>query len=115
MMATTRGLLDWAAGHWDGADALARQELVDRGCQRGVIGALDVIGLVALGRGRIDEARRWLDESLEVGQRIGEAHLILTPLWGLAEADLASGDPESAARRCEEGLAVATRTEERAL
>jgi DNA-binding CsgD family transcriptional regulator len=115
MMATTRGLLDWAAGRWDTADALARQELVDRGCQRGVIGALDVIGLVALGRGRIDEARRWLDESLHVGQRIGEAHLILTPLWGLAEADLASGLVAAAVGRCEEGLAVATRTDERAL
>jgi len=115
MMATTRALLDWAAGRWDEADARARQELVDRGCQRGIIGALDVIGLVALGRGRIDEARRWLAESLDVGQRTGEAHLILTPLWGLAEADLASGLAASAVARCEEGFAVATRTQERAL
>ena len=114
MMATAIALLDWAAGHWDAADERARQELVDRGCRRGVIGSLDVIGLVALGRGRPDEARRWLAESLEAGRRIGEVQFILTPLWGLAETDLLAGDPESASSRCEEGWAIASSTGERA-
>ena len=102
MMATTTALLDWAGGDWEAADERARQELVDRGCRRGVIGALDVIGLVALGRGRLDEARRWLEESLAAGRRIGEVQFILTPLWGLAEADLLAGDADArlrAARR----------------
>ena len=115
MMATTSGMLGWAAGRWDEADGRARQELVDRGCRRGVIGCLDVIGLVALGRGRIAEARRWLDESFDAGRQIGEVPLILTPLWGLAEADLQSVDLESAIDRCEEGVSIATATEERAL
>jgi DNA-binding CsgD family transcriptional regulator len=115
MIATTTAILDWGAGHWDAADERARHELVDRGCRRGTIGSLDVIGLVALGRGRADEARRWLDESLEAGRRIGEAHLILTPLWGLAEVDLLVGDADGAAARCEEALALATQTGERAL
>jgi ATP/maltotriose-dependent transcriptional regulator MalT len=114
MMATAIALLDWAAGHWDAADERARQELVDRGCRRGVIGSLDVIGLVALGRGRPDEARRWLAESLEAGRRIGEVQFILTPLWGLAETDLLTGNPESAISRCEEGRAIASSTGERA-
>ena len=92
MMATTSSLLDWGAGHWEVADERARQELVERGCRRGVIGALDVIGLVALGRGRTDEARRWLDESLAAARRIDEVQLILTPLWALAETDLWAGD-----------------------
>jgi len=70
MMATTRAVLDWSAGRWDAADERARQELVDRGCPRGVIGSLDVIGLVALGRGRPDEARRWLEESLASGDEL---------------------------------------------
>ena len=115
MMSTTRAMLDWGAGHWDAADERARHELVDRGCRRGVIGSLDVIGLVALGRGRGEEARRWLDESLASGKRIGEAHLILTPLWALAEVDLLSRDASAAIERCQDGLELASTTGERAL
>ena len=72
MIAGTLALLEWAAGHWDAADARARQDLSDRGCRRGMIGGQDVLGLVAMGRGRPDEARRWLAESLAIGRRIGE-------------------------------------------
>jgi DNA-binding CsgD family transcriptional regulator len=115
MMATTTALLDWAAGDWEAADARARQELVDRGCVRGTIGSLDVVGLVALGRGRIDEARRWLNESLETGRRIGEVQFILTPLWGLAEADLLAGDVGAAVARCKEAGTISDSTGERAL
>ncbi len=115
MMATTAALLDWGAGRWDAADERARHELVDRGCRRGVIGSLDVIGLVALGRGRTDEARRWLEESLEAGRRIGEVQFILTPLWALAEVDLLAGNVSAAIARCEEGLEIALTTGERAL
>jgi DNA-binding CsgD family transcriptional regulator/tetratricopeptide (TPR) repeat protein len=115
MMSTTTAILDWAAGRWDAADERARQERVDRGCERGVIGSLDVIGLVALGRGRPDEARRWLGESLEAGRRIGEVQFILTPLWGLAEADLVTGDPGAAFARAEEAWSVASSAGERAL
>jgi DNA-binding CsgD family transcriptional regulator len=115
MMSTTRAVLDWAAGRWDAADERARQELVDRGCRRGVIGSLDVIGLVALGRGRPDEARRWLEESLASGRRIGEVQFILTPLWGRAETDLLTGDVEAAIARCEEGWSISASNGERAL
>jgi DNA-binding CsgD family transcriptional regulator len=115
MMATTAALLDWGAGRWDAADERARHELVDRGCRRGTIGSLDVVGLVALGRGRTDEARRWLEESLTAGRRIDEVQFILTPLWALAEADLLDGDASAAIARCEDGLELASRTGERAL
>ena len=115
MISTTRSVLDWAGGRWDAADERARHELVDRGCIRGTIGSLDVIGLVALGRGRADEARRWLDESLAAGRRIGEVQFILTPLWGLAETDLLVGDLAGAITRCEEGWSIASSTGERAL
>jgi DNA-binding CsgD family transcriptional regulator len=115
MMATTTAILDWGAGAWDAADERARHELVDRGCVRGTIGSLDVIGLVALGRGRFDEARRWLDESLAAGRRIGEVQFILTPLWGVAEVELLAGATDAAVARAEEGLAIASETGERAL
>ncbi len=115
MMSTTTAVLDWAEGNWEAADVRARQELVDRGCRRGVIGSLDVIGLVALGRGHPDEARRWLEESLTAGMRIGEVQFILTPLWGLAETELAAGNVASATERCEEGWRIASGAGERAL
>ena len=115
MMACTLALLDWGSGQWDTADERARQQLVDRGCQRGVNGSLDVIGLVAVGRGRLDDARRWLEESLASGRRMDEVEFILTPLWGLAETDLAGGDADGAIARCEEGDRIARETGERAL
>jgi DNA-binding CsgD family transcriptional regulator len=115
MMSWTTAILDWGAGRWDAADDRARQERVDRGCRRGVIGSLDVIGLVALGRGRPDEARRWLEESLASGRRIGEVQFLLTPLWGLAEADLLAGDVAASIARCEEGWSIAETAAERAL
>jgi DNA-binding CsgD family transcriptional regulator/tetratricopeptide (TPR) repeat protein len=115
MMSTTQAILDWGGGRWDAADARARQELVELGCRIGMLGSLDVIGLVALGRNRLEEARRWLDESLASGRRIGQIQFILTPLWGLAEADLLAGDPAGAVERCEEALSLAIGTGERAL
>jgi DNA-binding CsgD family transcriptional regulator/tetratricopeptide (TPR) repeat protein len=115
MLSCTTALLDWSAGRWDAADERARQQLVDRGCRRGEAGSEDVIGLVALGRGRLAEARRWLEDSLEAGRTIGEVAFLLTPLWGLAEADLADGRADAAIQRCEEGHAIAVANEERAL
>jgi DNA-binding CsgD family transcriptional regulator len=115
MIATTTALLDWGAGHWESADERARQELVDRGCVRGTIGSLDVVGLVALGRGQLEYARRWLEESLETGRRMAEVAFILTPLWGLAEVDLLAGDAESAVARSEEAWSIAVESAERAL
>ncbi len=115
MMATTAGILEWGAGRWDMADERARQELVDRGCSRGMIGCRDVIGLVALGRGNLAEARRWLEESMATGRRIGEPDLILTPLWALAETDLQEGMADGALARCQEAWSMATAAGERAL
>lgn len=115
MMASTSALMAWADGRWDEADAAARQELVERGCRRGTLGSLDVVGLVAMGRGEVDEAHRRLDESLAAGRHSNEIRFILTPLWGLAELDLIAGDPASAAARCAEALELAVARSERAL
>jgi ATP/maltotriose-dependent transcriptional regulator MalT len=115
MMATTAALMDWSSGRWDTADGTARQELVERGCRRGVVGSLDVIGLVAMGRGDEAEARRWFDESLAAGREMEEAQFILPPMWGLAEVELQSGNGGRALAMCEEAVEVAERTLERAL
>ena len=65
MIATTTAFLDWGGGNWDGADERARHELVDRGCRRGTIGSLDVIGLVALDLLGVQPERRGEDEDHE--------------------------------------------------
>lgn len=115
IMATTSAFLAWTAGEWDAADELSRREVVDRGCRLGSLGALDVLGLVALGRGRFDEARRWFQESLEAGRQAGEPGLILSPLWGLAELELVADRGGAAVEHCEEALALAARVGERPL
>jgi DNA-binding NarL/FixJ family response regulator len=114
-MATTAAFLDWGAGHWDAADERARHELADRGCRSGSIWALDTVGAVALGRGRVAEASRWFAESLEAGRQIGEVQFILTPLWGLAETELAAGEVGGSIARCVEGIEIAEASGERAL
>jgi DNA-binding CsgD family transcriptional regulator len=74
-----------------------------------------LIGLVSLGRGIPAEARRWLEDSLAAGRRIGEVHLILTPLWGLAETEMLEGSADAAVTRCEEAWTIASSSGERAL
>ena len=104
-MAVLTSFLAWAAGRWDDAVEIARQELVERGCRRGVVGATDVLGYVALGRGDVDEARRRLAESLETNLHIGDAELVLPTLWGIAELELVAGNPVAATAACEDALA----------
>jgi DNA-binding CsgD family transcriptional regulator len=115
MMAATSGLMAWCDGRWSEADLIARQELAERGCRRGVLGALEVAGLVAMGRGDVDEARRWLDESLAAGRATGEIHFTMPALWASAELDLIGGDPRAATVRCTEALELAVASGERAL
>ena len=78
------------ADNRDGARR-ATTHLVERGCRRGVLGSLDVIGVIAMSRGHVDEAHRWLDESLDAGRQTGEIPYILPALWGLTELDLVAG------------------------
>jgi DNA-binding NarL/FixJ family response regulator len=115
MMASTSALLEWSAGRWDEADRLARQELVELGCRRGMIGCVDVIGLVAMGRGRFEEAQRWLGQSEAIARDFGEVQFLLTPGWALAEIDLLTGNPAAAIERCRRSLELALTTGERAL
>ncbi|HLO36599.1 MAG TPA: hypothetical protein VK194_10970, partial [Candidatus Deferrimicrobium sp.] len=114
-MAATSALMAWSAGHWDTAETTARQELVERGCRRGVVSVIDVLGLVGLGRGDVPEARRWYDESLEAAEQMEEVAYRLPAMWGLAELDVVAGDPAAAAARCRAALELAIETRERAL
>ncbi len=89
-------LMAWAAGRWDEAVGIANQELVERGCRRGVVGALDVLGYVALGRGDVDEARRWLDDIADTARMTATRSWCSRSLWGIAELALVAGDPAEA-------------------
>ncbi len=112
-MAVISALMAWAQGDWEGADRIARQELVERGCRRGALGAMPVVGYVALGRGDLDEASRWLGDALTEGRGMQDVEMILPPLWGLAELALVAGDPATALARSDEALEIARRTGER--
>ncbi len=80
-----------------------------------MLGAIPVIGLVALGRGDVDEARRWLGDALAAGRELDDVELILPPLWGLAEVSLVAEDPATALALSTEALELARRTGERPL
>lgn len=115
VMAAAGALVDWANGRWDAALAGGEQELVERGCSRGTIGAEVALGFVALGRGEIDRARSLLGQALAAGEHSGVVDLTLPAMWGLAEADLLADLPEAAIDRCAAAFELATRVGERAL
>lgn len=115
VMGAARALVDWTNGRWEAALAGGEQELADRGCSRGAIGAEVALGYVALGRREIDRARSLLGAALAAGERSGVLDLILPAAWGLAEADLLAGEPASAIRRCTDALELSVRVGERAL
>ncbi len=115
VMGAAAALVAWAYGRWDDALTGGQQELVDRGCSRGTIGAEVALGYVAFGRGEIDRARSLLGRALAAGEESGAIDLTLPALWGLAEADLVADDPAAAAERCTTAFEFATRVGERAL
>jgi DNA-binding CsgD family transcriptional regulator/Tfp pilus assembly protein PilF len=116
IMGATRATVAWADGHWDEAVAFGEQSMADRGGgARAAMTARAAIGYVAFGRGQVDRARAVLAEALEIGQSSEALDLILPPLWGLAETDLAAGNDQAAAERCERALELATESGERAL
>lgn len=114
-MAATSALMAWTAGRWDEAEEIARQELAERGCRRGQLSAMDVLGLVAMSRANVDEARQWFAETLAAGERMRESMMYLPALWGVAELELVAGDAPAAAELADRAFAFAVRANERAL
>jgi DNA-binding CsgD family transcriptional regulator len=105
----------WATGRWDAADEVAGHALADgRGGITTRITALHVLGYLALGRDRLDEARVTLEEALTLGRRMGELQRVSPALWGLAETALAAGDPAGALELCEQGRAASAAVEDAA-
>ena len=115
VMGAAAAVVDWASGRWNEAVAGGEQELADRGCARGAIGAEVALGYVALGRGDIDRARSLLGRARTAGEQSGAIDLILPALWGLAEADVIADEPVAAIDACTVAFGLATGVGERAL
>ena len=113
IMGATAAMVAWAGGRWSEADELARQKMADEGCARSIEMARWVIGYVAMGRGQLSQGTEELELALRFGETSEEIDLILPPLWGLAEAALLDGDPDTAFARCQEAMDRARAVDER--
>jgi DNA-binding CsgD family transcriptional regulator/tetratricopeptide (TPR) repeat protein len=110
------GLVLWATGRWTEADDVASAALREgRGGVTTRVTALYVRGYVAMGRGRLDEARELLDESLSLGERSGDILRVSLPLWGLAEAAVVAGRFDEAIALTDRGRAVSAAVDDAAL
>ncbi len=116
VMRATRAHLAWANGHWDDAVAIAEQSLADGGGgARAAVLAHWALAYVAIGRKQQERAASSLAQADRIARTAAMVDFLLPGLWGLAETALASGDAIGAIEHCEEALAVATRSGERAL
>ncbi len=115
VMGATSALIAWVDGRWPEAVVVGEQELVERGCARGAIGAEVALGYVAMGLGDVDRARSRLESAKSAGQVSGTVELILPALWGLAENELLAQEPGRAVDLCNEALGLAKLAGEHAL
>jgi DNA-binding CsgD family transcriptional regulator len=109
VLTSTGSLLAWADGRWDEAVALGAQALTERGSRRGVALSRTPLGLVAMGRGDVAEARRQFEAAAAFWEAAGVPEQVLAAGWGLAETALLDGDPGTAISRSDAALEVATR------
>jgi DNA-binding CsgD family transcriptional regulator len=85
-MAAHQAHVWWCQGRWDDADLAVQQVLADgEGGITTRITALHVSGFLALGRGQLDSAARWLGEARAAGEEMGELQRYSPALWGMAE------------------------------
>lgn len=95
----------WATGRWTEAAQVAERALADgRSGITTQVTALHVLGYLALGRGELDRARSTLEDARVIGERMRELQRVSPALWGLAETELAAGDPVAAIRWCDAAL-----------
>jgi predicted ATPase len=100
--------LDLVFGDSEGAEARAREGIAtgtDAGCLEPVMGCETVLGLAALGRGRLDEARTHITRSGALARELGlEADVVIAD-GNLAEIAFRARDLDDARRRWEGVLA----------
>src|SRR5258706_4043632 len=106
-MASTKALLNWAAGAWTEALTAGGQALSDPGSFRARSLAHWALGWTAAGRGDRRAAEGYLTPAFETARRSGVLELQLPAQWGLAEAALVDGDASRASELCEDALETA--------
>jgi predicted ATPase len=97
----TVGSLEMAVGRYDDALRHLREarDLADRPGGEWLHGASPVqLGILAVLRGRLDEARALMDEALDLSLAARSTPFVTLCLAGYARLALAEGDPERAAR-----------------
>jgi tetratricopeptide (TPR) repeat protein len=104
---SSEALISWAAGSWDEALRQGGQALSDPGSGGAHAMAQWALGYVSASRGRRGEAEEHLLPAVAFGRHAERLDLLLPAQWGLAEAALHAGDPEAAARLCDEALRLA--------
>ena len=109
VLTSTGSLIAWAEGRWDEAVAMGAQALTERGSRRGVALSRIPLGLVAMGRGDLPEARRQLESATAFWELAGVPEQVLAAGWGLAETALLDGDPGAAVSRSDAALELAAR------
>jgi DNA-binding CsgD family transcriptional regulator/tetratricopeptide (TPR) repeat protein len=106
-MASTKAVLDWAAGAWADAVNDGGQALSDPGSFRARVMANWALGWTAAGRGDRAGAEAYLAPAYDVARHSGILELQLPAQWGLAEAALMAGDTGQAIELCEDALSEA--------
>ena len=109
VLTSTGALIAWAEGRWDEAVAMGSQALTERGSRRGVALARIPLGLVAMGRGDLAEARRQFETATTFWEAAGAPEQVLAAAWGLAETALLDGDPAAAIDRSDAALELVGR------
>ena len=104
---SSEALISWADGNWDDALRQGRQALSDPGWGGSHAMSQWALGYVSASRGRRGEAEEHLLPAAAFGRHAERLDLLLPAQWGLAEAALHAGDPESAAALCDEALRLA--------
>jgi len=104
---SSEALISWAAGNWDEALRQGSQALSDPAWGGAHAMAQWALGYVSASRGLRAEAEQHLLPAVAFGRHAERLDLLLPAQWGLAEAALHAGDPESASALCDEALRLA--------
>ncbi len=104
-----RGHVRWATGDWSGAEESARRALADGVGITTQITAQHVLGFAAMAHDRRGEARDFLDQARQLGERMHELQRVSPAVWGLAELALREDLPAEAIALSEEGYADSER------
>jgi len=106
-IATAELMLDWATGRWDGLEERARAVSDEMAhVPHDWVDSELVLALLALARGRLDEARDGFNGMIDVASRAGSIPTFASASAGMSRLLLGQGDAEAAAERATQAMDV---------